>query len=153
MEAETVGKALMEIAPMDRSFKSFDDLKEFLQKSGREVELLVYPAIRFGAVFWIPDEDSGLGGEGAHPWIIISDYQPGVPVVTACLRTSSNLQQNIKKGLYQPAGVLAGLDREGVILTGVRRPFEVYKFRDYRYGGQLPQEWLDKLRQHLDQGS
>lgn len=152
MEAETAGKALMDIALMDRSFKSFDDLKAFLHESGKELELLVYPKLMFGAVFWIPDEDSGIGGEGTHPWVIISDYRPGAAVVTACLRTSSNLRQSIKKGLYQPAGVLAGLDREGVILTRIRRPFKVENFRDYRYEGLLPEKWLEELKQHLKPG-
>ena len=152
MVDETACSALIEIAAMDRGFKSLDDLKAFLQESGQELELLVYPRLRFGAVYWIPDEDSGLGGDGTHPWVIISDYRPEVPVVTACLRTSSNLRQNMRKGLYQPAGVLAGLDREGVILTGVRRPFQVQRFRDYKYEGQLPEEWLEELRRHLRLG-
>lgn len=142
----------MDIALMARSFKSFNDFKAFLKDSGKDLELLVYPTLRFGAVFWIPDKDSGLGGEGVHPWVIISNYLPRDAVVTACLRTSSNLGQNIKKGLYQPAGVLAGLDREGVILTRIRRPFDVENFRDYRYEGLLPEKWLEELKQHLKPG-
>lgn len=138
---------------MDKSFKSFDELKKFLQESGTDLELLVYPKLKFGAVFWIPDEDSGIGGKGAHPWVIVSDYRSGNPVVTGCLRTTSDLRHNKKKGLYQPANVLSGLDKEGIILTGIRRPFEVQGFRDYRYEGQLPQEWLDQLKQHIVRGS
>lgn len=138
--------------PMAKSFKSFDDLKKFLQESGRDLELLVYPKLKFGVVFWIPDADSNIGGERAHPWVIISDYRPGNPVITACLRTTSNLKQKIKTGLKQPAGILTGLDREGVILTGMRIPFTVSKFRDYRYEGQLPQEWVDQLKKHIGQG-
>lgn len=134
---------------MAKSFKSFDDLNKFLQESGKDLELLVYPKLKFGAVFWIPDKDSGIGGSGAHPWVIISDYRPGSQVITACLRTTSDLQ---RRGLKQPAGILAGLDREGVIVTGWRIPFMVSKFRDYRYEGQLPQEWVDKLKKHIGQG-
>jgi len=137
---------------MTKSTKGFDDLKKFLQESGKDLELFVYPKLKFGAVFWIPDKDSGIGGSGAHPWVIISDCRPGSQVTTACLRTSSNLQKNEISGLRQPAGILAGLDREGVIVTGWRRPFTVSKFRDYRYEGQLPQEWVDKLKKHIGQG-
>ena len=137
---------------MDKTFKSLDDLKAFIEENDKDLELLVRPKLKFGAVFWIPDKDSGLGGEGAHPWVILSNYEQGMPVVTACLRTSSNINQNKKRGIYQPAGVLKGLEREGVILSPVRRPFEVRKFRDYRYEGQLPDEWMERLRQHFDSG-
>ena len=146
---EKTGKTLINMTIMSRSFKSFDDLKAFLKESGQELELLVYPTLKFGAVYWIPDEDSELGGDGAHPWIVISDYRPGMSVVTACLRTSSNIRQSEKGGLYQPAGVLPGLNREGVVLPGVRKPFEAQKFRDYRYEGQLPEEWVTKLKSCL----
>ena len=142
----------MDTISMKRSFKNFGDLKEFLRDSGEDLELLVYPTLKFGAVYWIPNIDSGISEEGAHPWVIISDYQPGTPVVTACLRTSSSLHQKIKKGLYHPAGILDGLDRDGIILTSVRRPFNVKKFRDYRYEGQLPEEWQVKLRKLLRLG-
>lgn len=137
---------------MDKTFKSFDELRAFLKESNKDLELLVYPKLKFGAVFWVPDKDSGLGMDGTHPWVILSKYEQGVPVVTACLRTSSCTAQNKKRGIYQPGGVLKGLDREGIILSAVRRPFEVRKFRDYRYEGQLPDEWVEKLRQHLDSG-
>jgi hypothetical protein len=138
---------------MSRNFKSFNELNEFLQKSGRDLALLVYPKLKFGAVFWIPDEVSGIGGEGAHPWVIVSDYRSGNSVVTGCLRTTSDLQHNKKRGLYQPANILLGLDKEGVILTGMRRPFDVQGFKYYRYEGQLPQDWLDQLKQHIVRGS
>ena len=137
---------------MTKSIKSFNELKKLLQENDKDLELYVYPNLKFGAVFWIPDEDSGIGGEGLHPWVIVSDYKPGDVVMTACLRTSSNLAENIKHGLYQPAGIIAGLDRDGVIRTVVRTPFEVQKFRDYRYVGQLPQEWVDKLKKHIGRG-
>jgi hypothetical protein len=154
MEAETIDRPswLMEIGIVDKTFKSFDELKAFLEESEKDLELLVYPKLKFGAIFWISDEDSGLGGDGAHPWVILSNYEKGMPIVTACLRTSSNISQNKKRGLYQPAGMLKGLDREGVILPPVRKPFQVRKFRDYRYEGQLPDEWVERLRQHLDSG-
>lgn len=137
---------------MTESIKSFSALKKFLKENDNYDELYVYPNLKFGAVFWIPDEDSGIGGEGEHPWIIVSDYRTGDVVITACIRTSSNITDNLKHGLYQPAGVLNGLNREGVIRTVVRWPFEVQKFRDYKYQGQLPQEWVDKLKKHIEQG-
>lgn len=137
---------------VDKTFKSFDELKAFLEEGDKDLELLVYPKLQFGAVWWIPDVDSGLSGDGAHPWVILSNYEPEMPIITACLRTSSSISQKRKKGVYQPGGVLKGLNREGVILSAVRRPFEVRKFRDYTYEGQLPDEWVERLRQHLSSG-
>ncbi len=137
---------------MTESIKSFSELKEFLKVNDKDLELYIYPNLKLGAVFWIPNKESGIDGDGEHPWIIISNYEPGIQVITACLRTTTNMQKNEKRGLKQPAGVLAGLNREGVIVTGMRRSFQISKFRDYRYEGQLPQEWVDKLKKHIAQG-
>lgn len=153
-ETETIGgyRRLTGNGVVDKTFKSFDELKAFLKEGDKDLELLVYPKLQFGAVWWIPDGDSGLSGKGAHPWVILSNYEPGIPVITACLRTSSNISQKRKKGIYQPGGILKGLEREGVILSAMRRPFKVRKFRDYTYEGQLPDEWVEKLRRHLSSG-
>jgi len=84
MEAETIDRFrwITEIGVMDKTFKSFDDLKAFLEESDKDFELLVRPRLKVEAVFWVPDRDSGLGGDGAHPWVIISNYEKGMPVVT-----------------------------------------------------------------------
>jgi hypothetical protein len=133
------------------SFKSFADLKKFLRESGKDIDL-VYKQIKFGAVFWIPDCDSDIGGSGSHPWIVISDYKPGTPVITACLRTSSNLKKNSKRGLSHPCGILASLDRDGIILVNHRRSFKVKDFRDFEYGGQLPEVWIQRIKDYMSRG-
>jgi hypothetical protein len=125
-------------------FKSFAELAREIRESGDELELHVYPSLTFGAIWWIPDEATGFGSRGEHPWIIVVPYRPGQPVVVACPRTSQ-VEHNREKGLLMPAGIIAGLDREGVVLLEVRRALLARSFRDYRHAGSLPDSWKQEL--------
>jgi hypothetical protein len=48
-----------------------------------------------------------------------------------------------------PGGLASGLDRDGIVLLNLRRPFPAAEFRHYEYIGLLPDEWQEKLRAAL----
>lgn len=131
-----------------RRFKSFAEFFRETQKTGDDLEAWVYPSLKFGAVFWISDEITGFGSGGEHPWVIVAPYRRGYPVVVACPRTSQ-VERNREKGLLLPAGVVSGLDRDGVIVVEVRRNLIAADFRNYRHAGDLPLEWQERLRAEL----
>ena len=127
-------------------FSSFADLARHLDETDDGLERIIYPSLRFGAAFWIPDAETGFGSETAHPWVIIGAYQPGRPTVVACPRTSSRPHERGLAGLVIPAGVIAGLDKEGCVLLDLATPFMAYRFREYDYVGTLDEKWCARLR-------
>jgi len=128
------------------ALKSFDDLRQHLQQGPGYLERFVLPDLRFGAFYWIPDEESCLGYKEQHPWVIIAPYRPGHPLVRGCPRTSSQTEARRPADLPMPAGVLEDLERDGVILLDRARVFQVTRFAAFRYIGTLPTEWQERLR-------
>ena len=129
--------------------KSFAEIIPYLDQAGEYLERLVYPSLRFGSCFWIPDEDSDFcpdGGSGEHPWIITIPYRPGTPTVTACPRTSNRQRARNARELFLPSGIVSGLDKGGVVLADFPRPFLAANFRHYSCIGLLPPEWQERLR-------
>ena len=135
-------------------FKSFTELQRSLEKTGEDLALLVYPSLKFGAFYHIPDADSGFGGNGdhdKHPWVVITPYDPKRPMITACPRTSSKSQANRAGELFMPGGILQELGRDGVVILKMQRAFPAKNFRYYDYIGLLPEVWQDKLKYALQQ--
>lgn len=132
-----------------QAFKSFAEFARQIRQSDDDLELHIYPSLVFGAVWWIPDAVTGFGKEGEHPWIVVVPYRPGHPVVVASPRTSQ-VERNRGKGLFVPAGIIPELDRDGIVLLGVRLTLIARNFRDYRHVGSLPDRWQRELRIALD---
>jgi hypothetical protein len=138
----------------NRQFKSFTELQRSLEKTGEDLTLLVYPSLKFGAFYHIPDIDSEFGRYGdhdKHPWVVITPYDPQRPMITACPRTSSKRQANRAGELFMPGGILEELERDGVVIIKMPKPFPAKNFRYYNYIGLLPESWQDKLRDALRQ--
>ena len=138
----------------NRPFKSFTELQRSLEKTGEDLTLLVYPSLKFGALYHIPDIDSGFGrysDHDRHPWVVITPYDPQRPMITACPRTSSKSQADRAGELFIPGGILEELERDGVVILRIQRAFPAKKFRYYDYIGLLPEVWQDKLRDALQQ--
>ncbi len=138
----------------NRQFKSFTELQRSLEKTGEDLALLVYPSLKFGAFYHIPDADSGFGGNGdhdKHPWVVITPYDPQRPMITACPRTSSKSQAGRIGELFIPGGILEELERDGVVILKIQRSFPAKNFRFYDYIGLLPEVWQGNLRNALQQ--
>ncbi len=135
-----------------QQFKSFEEFQRSLEETGDDLALYVYPALKFGAFYHIPDSDSGFGegGEhGKHPWVAITSYEPPRPMILACPRTSSrSLAQGVGE-LSMPGGILEELERDGVVILKIQQPFPAKNFRYYSYIGLLPEIWQDKLKAAL----
>lgn len=132
-----------------RQFKSFTELQRSLEETGEGLDRFVYPSLKFGAFYHIPDIDSGFGRNGdhdKHPWVIITPYDPQRPMITACPRTSSKSQANRAGELFIPGGILEELERDGVVILKLQRSFPANNFRFYDYIGLLPDVWQDKLK-------
>jgi hypothetical protein len=104
----------------------------------------VYPQLRVGDVWWIPDSMSDFGESQRHPWVIVRGYSLGRANVMACPRTTKIA--GTRRGLVTPPGILPGLDQRGLILLRFRRSFVAKHFRDFEYIGQLPNTWIQKIR-------
>lgn len=138
----------------NRPFKSFTELQRSLEKTGEDLALLVYPSLKFGAFYHIPDTNSGFGRYGdhdKHPWVVITPYDPQRPMITACPRSSRNSQADRAGELFIPGGILEELGRDGVVILKVQRPFPAKNFRCYDYIGLLPEVWQDELKNALQQ--
>jgi mRNA-degrading endonuclease toxin of MazEF toxin-antitoxin module len=138
----------------NRQFKSFTELQRSLEKTGEDLALLVYPSLKFGTFYHIPDIDSGFGRCGdhdKHPWVVITPYDPQRPMITACPRTSSKRQADRAGELFIPGGILEELERDGVVILRKSRSFPAKNFRYYDYIGLLPEAWQDKLKHALQQ--
>jgi len=138
----------------NRLFKSFTELQRSLEKTGEDLALLVYPLLKFGAFYHIPDTDSGFGRCGnhdKHPWVVITPYDLQRPMITACPRTSSKSQAKRAGELFLPGGILEELERDGVVILKQQKPFPAKNFRYYDYIGLLPEVWQDELKNALQQ--
>jgi hypothetical protein len=135
-----------------RQFKSFTELQRSLEKTGEDLARFVFPSLKFGAFYHIPDLDSGFGEgdeHGSHPWMVITPYEPQRPMIMACPRTSSRSKARGAGEILLPGGILNGLERDGVVILKIQRPFPAKNFRDYDYIGLLPEVWQDKLKYAL----
>lgn len=129
--------------------KSFADLTRLFEAAPDYLERHVYPELRFGAFYWIPDEDSCFGYREKHPWVIVAPLQPGRLSVQACPRTSSRSYAHGGNELVMPAGILEELDRDGLLVLDRRQPFLAIRFKSYRLIGHLPEAWQRRLREAL----
>lgn len=137
-----------------RQFKSFTELQRSLEKTGEDLDLYVYPSLKFGAFYQIPDLDSGFhkgGDHGSHPWMVLTSYEPQRPMIMACPRTSSRSKACGAGEILMPGDILKGLERDGVVILRFQRPFPAKNFRYYDYIGLLPEIWQDKLKGALQQ--
>jgi hypothetical protein len=107
------------------------------------------PDMRFGVIYWIPDDESGIETRRAHPWVITRPPTKGDPMVLASPRTTSSRRAG-PSDLAMPGGILPELEEEGWILVTWTQRFPPRNFGDYRLIGRLPQEWLGKLRAAID---
>jgi len=134
--------------------KSLAELQRLLVETGGHLALYVYPSLKFGAFYHIPDDDSrfGEGGEcGKHPWVVITPYEPQRPMIIACPRTS---QSSLARGVGEfsmPGGILEELERDGVVILRIQRSFPANDFGNYAYIGLLPEIWQDRFRTALQQ--
>ena len=103
------------------------------------------PDLLFGAMYWIPEDDTGFTRKGERPYVIVAARVSGQPTVRVCPTTTVDVHERGPRGLIIPAGTLARLPRESVIL--VDRTFPVHRrlFAYYRFIGMLPQELVDAL--------
>lgn len=137
-------------------FKSFAEMQRSLEeaeeKIGEDPASSACSLPQFGTFYHIPDLDSGFGRNGNHnnhPWVITTPNGSRSPTVTACPRTSSQTRVRGAGELLMPGGILDGLERDGIILLKIQRPFPISNFRGYKYIGTLPSIWQDKLRDVL----
>ncbi len=136
----------------NRQFKSFAELQRSLEETDEDLTRFVYPSLKFGAFYHIPDLDSGFGRYGdhdRHPWMVVTPYEPQRPIILACPRTSSRSQACGVGEILIPGGILGGLERDGVVILRTQRPFPAKNFRYYDYIGLLPEAWQDKLKDAL----
>jgi hypothetical protein len=126
--------------------KGLDGLLRLMAQTEGGLDQYVYPYLRFGDVWWIPDAATGLSKE-QHPWIIVRSYSAERATVAACLRTTSFQNADRKHGIVMPANILPGLNREGLILPMLRRTFNAEEFQNYQYVDRLPEEWIRKIHE------
>jgi len=126
--------------------KGLNRLRALLAQDEDGRKEYLYPHLTHGDVWWIPDRVTGFSTtKDQHPWVIVSGYKPYGTIITACPRTSSDLQKNKKHGILTPANALPGLDREGVFILKHRRTFSLTQFQDYLYIGKLPEPTLKAI--------
>lgn len=129
--------------------RSFADLQRQLEVEPDYVERVVSGDLQFGVFHWIPDEDTCFGEGDNHPWVIVVPYQHGRATIAASPRTSCKPTPRDRSEFALPAGIVEGLDRDGVIVLNRRQPFAAAAFRQYRYIGRLPEPWQERLRAAL----
>lgn len=125
-----------------------------LRDTAADLALAVYPHLRFGMFFKIPNDESGFGSSTPgwwHPWVIVVPYHPGLHAVVACPRTSTGAARGDGRTLWTPGGIVPGLERDGVVLLHRSQLFPVVNFRSPSYErlGCLPEQWQDRLRAAL----
>ena len=128
-----------------------NDLRQLLtllteDEGGRAAYL--HPRLTCGDIWWLSDAVTRFnGGRARHPWVVVEDYDPSRPAVYICPRTSK--LEPPRPSIRLPAGLLDGLDKEGLVLFRHRLAFDVEDFRapGSEYIGRLPEEWLNRLRE------
>jgi mRNA-degrading endonuclease toxin of MazEF toxin-antitoxin module len=124
--------------------KDLRQLRLLLAQDENGLKKYVYPRLRLGDVWWIPDDVSGFGDGQRHPWVIVRGYSPRRANILACPRTTTI--RSPQRGIVTPAGILPDLDQDGFILLMLRRSFVAKGFRRFDYIGRLPEGWLQKIR-------
>lgn len=124
--------------------KSLADLRKLLAQDKEGLEKFVYPRLRFGDVWWIPDEITGFAEKEKHPWVVVKGYSPGRITVVVCPRTTSRI--NLQRGIITPAGVLEGLDQPGLFVLEHRRVLPAEEFKDFSYIGYLSENWRQNIK-------
>lgn len=107
-------------------------------------------SIRVGTVVWVPDDLSGVPKEGGgeHPLVLMKIDETSV-TVTAYLRTSQDLRGR-KDCLHTPAGLVAGLNKEGYIRIANPVRLSTDDLADHgRIAGNLPPEWVEKIQEAI----
>jgi hypothetical protein len=104
----------------------------------------VYPNLRVGDAWWLPDAFTHFGNKLRHPWVIVQPYSDRRPTVIACPRTT-RLEKTCR-GIVIPEGVIDGFDRPGLLELRHRRVFVAREFRYFDYIGRLPEEWIRRIR-------
>lgn len=133
----------------DKSVLKINDLQKLrflVTQDENGLEEFLYPKLRIGDTWWIPDEISGFGTKERHPWVIVKPYSITATSVIACPRTSTD--SNVRKlgGIQTPAYILPSLDKSGFLILMHRRAFPVSNFREFVYIGQLSEEWLRRIQ-------
>lgn len=129
-----------------RRIKNIKHLRKLLSDDEDGLEKFVYPNLRLGDIWWIPDSLTKFGDGDCHPWVIVGPYSPKRPNVFAAPRTTRNF--NKKKGIITPAGNPPGLNQIGIILLNLKRPFLAKDFRDFDYAGRLSEDIINQIVSH-----
>ena len=127
------------------SVRTLRDLRLLVTQTEEGLEEHVFSKLRIGDVWWIPDTVTGFADKQRHPWAIVRGYSARYPTVIASPRTTIRGS----RGIMTPGGMLAGLDRPGIIVVGLRRTFRAKAFCGYEYAGRLPQEYIDEIEDYF----
>lgn len=136
-----------DVTTADSKVERVKDLRQLLLLLAQDengLKQYVYPRLRIGDVWWIPDSVSGFGVAQRHPWVVVRGYSVGRANVTACPRTTQLASAH--RGLVTPAGILPELDQKGLIILRFRRQFVARDFRGFDYVGRLPDCRIQKIR-------
>jgi len=130
-----------------KNIKGFGQLRALLsQAENGRVEYL-YPQLRLGDVWWIPDSITGFSNnKSQHPWVIVNGYQPRSMNVVVCPRTSSYQWKDTKRGILTSANILPGLEKEGLFVLRLRRTFPATHFDSFEYIGRLPEVIIKRIQ-------
>ena len=123
--------------------KDLSQLRLLLAQDENGLKEYVYLRLRLGDVWWIPDNVSGFGTKQRHPWLIVRGYSAGRTSIIACPRTTSI--SDPERGIITPAGILPGLNQDGLVVLKLRRSFIVKDFFNFEYIGRLPKSWIQKI--------
>ncbi|HML20965.1 MAG TPA: hypothetical protein PKD09_04910 [Aggregatilinea sp.] len=107
----------MKSQPEHAVAKSFQELRRLLSETEEGLEEHVSSKLNQGDVWSVPDEVTGFGDKDKHPWVVIKGHRAGRNYVVASPRTTTfEKSDDGKRGIVTPAGVIADLDKEGLIL-------------------------------------
>lgn len=123
--------------------KDFGELLLLLTQDEPGLEEYVYPRLRLGDAWWIPDEITGFSQKQRHPWVVVRGYSPRLASVVACPRTTDI--RCIQRGIVTPADILPGLDQDGLFLLRFRQSFVARDFCYYEYIGRLPENLIRRI--------
>jgi hypothetical protein len=127
--------------------KSFQELRRLLSETEEGFEENVSSRLNQGDIWSVPDDATGFGEKDKHPWVVIRKFRKGYSYVEVSPRTTKfERADNGKRGIITPAGVIAELDKEGLILLKHRIKLTIEEFRDYLYLGRLPEKWIREIQ-------
>lgn len=127
-----------------KTFRTLADLESLLDEEER--------FLRFGTFYRIYDYVMKLtwGDREKHPWVIVRPYAAGVPTVALCIRTTQGLDCVDYYELFMPKDIVPGLHKDGKIRLSYRRTLPCAAVKEQEYLGQLPDDWIERLRKGLD---